>query len=223
MQRKVPLTEGETYHVFNRGAHKQPIFLADSDQWRFLILLYLANREKPIVMRDILSKYRGLPSVEVFKEPCDKSLVDVLAYCLMQNHFHLVLRQKSPKGITKFMGRVSTGYSMYFNLKHKHSGTVFQGPFKTSHIDSEPYFRYIFSYIHLNPLELIEPHWKERGITNPQNARDYMEGYAFSSYMDYFPISRPQKVLLCEDIPDFLKSQNDFETLLQWHTEGSPL
>jgi putative transposase len=225
MERKVRLFIGETYHIYNRGAHKQEIFKEIGDYYRFLYLLHLSNRTEPIVMRDILSKYRGRSSVELFvTEQPDKSLVDVLAYCLMPNHFHIVLRQKAEDGITKFMGRVATGYSMYFNIKYGHSGTLFQGRFKSSHVSSESYFRYIFAYVHLNPLDLWVPNWKEKGIEDPGIARREMKKYSFSSFSDYVSTEgRPEKAILSSEVPDFLTSQNDLEDLLRWHTEDRPL
>mgnify|MGYP003387401981 CR=1 FL=1 len=122
MRRDAPFAVGETYHIFNRGAHKLEIFKTPHDYDRFLILLHLANSSQPLVVRDILNRYRGESSVIYREEKIDKSLVDVLGYTLMPNHFHLVMRQKAEEGISTFLRRLLTGYSMYFNLIHDHSG-----------------------------------------------------------------------------------------------------
>src|SRR3989338_11634376 len=167
----------ENYHVFNRGAHKLPIFTKREDYDRFLLLLFCLNRGDPVVMRDLLQKYRGETSV-IFKElPRAGQLVNVLAYSLMPNHFHLILSQAREGGITTFMRKVLTSYTMYFNTKYDHSGVVFQGAFKSKHIDSEPYFRWIYSYVHLNPIDLVEPNWKEAGIRNPKKIRQHISTY----------------------------------------------
>src|SRR3989344_2030506 len=100
----------------------------------------------------------------MFSEVVDGSLVSVLAYCLMPNHFHLVLRQKNQDGITLFMRKLATAYAMYFNTKYDHSGVLFQCRYKSKHVNTDAYLRWIFSYVHLNPLEIIQPEWKERGI-----------------------------------------------------------
>ncbi len=225
MLRKTALVEGETYHVYNRGAHKGRIFTQDEDYGRFLLLLHLCNGSQPVVMRDLVNQYKGRSFVEMFEgEKPDKSLVDVLAYCFMPNHFHLVLRQKTKGGITKFMNRVGTAYSMYFNTKYQHSGTLFQGRFKSVHVNSEEYFRYIFSYVHLNPIELVESSWKEKGVEDKTKVRRFVNEYAYSSFLDYVGMSRPQKeVLALQEAPDFLKSQNDLEELLRWFTKAGPL
>lgn len=224
MLRKTALAEGETYHIYNRGAHKGKLFGSEEDYHRFMLLLHVCNSSTPVLMRDLFSKYRGRSYADIFsEEKPDKLLVDVLAYCLMPNHYHLVLRQKTQDGITKFMARVGTSYSMYFNTKYEHSGVLFQGRFKSSHLDSEPYYRYIFSYVHLNPVELAEPEWKESGIKNLQRVENFLSKYGFSSYPDYKDGDRPERSILSQkDVPEFLK-QDDLKELYRWFAEDRPV
>lgn len=223
MLRDAPFVVGESYHVFNRGAHKNKIFIDDGGYVRFLLLLHLANNTERVDMREILRKYKGEAFSVIFeKEYPDKELVDILAYCLMPNHFHLVLRQKVEDGISLFLRRTMTGYAMYFNLSKKHSGTLFQGPAKSRLIDNESYFRYIFAYIHLNPLDLVEPHWKEKGVFSNPRTKNFLYEYSYSSFFDYTVAGRPERSILAYDVaPDFLKSSNDFEDLLRWHEGGN--
>jgi len=228
MLRAVPLVSDETYHIYNRGAGKQRIFTAPRDYERFLGLLYLANSERSITYRNLWEKHQGPSLVGIFEQnrPSARTqgLVDVLAYALMPNHFHLVLKQKKEEGITTFMRKLATGYSMYFNIKYEHSGVLFQGRFKSSHIDSEPYFRYIFSYVHLNPLELVEPDWKEGSIRNANTARKFLADYRYASYSDYCVGERPERAILAyDDAPDFLKEQNDLEEMLSDFSKGRVL
>jgi len=144
------------------------------------------------------------------------AMVDILAYSLLPNHFHLVLRQRTENGITEFMRKFITAYTMYVNAKHDHSGVLFQGRFKSSHIDTESYFRWIFSYVHLNPLELNEPGWKEEGVRDANKARAFLRNYPYSSYMDYVGGARLEsKLLSTVDIPDFLKEIDDLDQLLK--------
>jgi putative transposase len=225
MRRDAAFAVGETYHVYNRGAHKLEVFRGEADYGRFLLLLHLANHSAPIVVRDVLKKYRGESSV-IFREvEADKVLVDILAYCLMPNHFHLVLRQKSENGISTFLRRLLTGYSMYFNLVHKHSGTLFQGPSRSKYIGAEAYFRYIFAYTHLNPLELVNLGWKEGKEIDTQKSRTFLNTYRYSSFYDYYVDRRPENIILAKkNLPDFLTGVNDFEELVRWrNTEESPL
>jgi len=224
MLRDAPFVDGEYYHVFNRGAHKLDIFVEEKDYARFLLLLHLANTSEGLEMKRVFSKYGGQPLSAIFEqEVCDKTLVDVVAYSLIPNHFHLVLRQKSPEGITRFLKRTMTAYAMYFNLSRGHSGTLFQGPAKSRLIDNEAYFRYIFAYVHLNPLALIG-YEKRKYSVEKTKMREFLNSYPYSSFYDYNVSSRPEKVILgLESAPDFLKSSNDLEDLLRWEEGGNLL
>jgi len=225
MQRPVALMEGETYHVFNRGAHKQRIFIDEVDHRRFQILLLLANSTERIDVGNILTKYQGPALVNLFEnEKPDMALVDIFAYSLMPNHFHLVLRQKIEGGISKFMLKVCTGYSMYFNLKHDHSGTLFQGKFKSSHIDTDPYHKWIFAYVHLNPAALIESTWENSGIENTPRAKEFLGGYSYSSYFDYYTAHRPERMILAhQEALQYIDNQKDVNELLATYAHGRVL
>jgi putative transposase len=220
MRRGASLASGEVYHIYNRGAHKQRIFTCKDDYVRFLLLLHVTNTTSPVDMRQLFAKYRGKPFLDIFtSEHPDKSLVDVLAFSLLPNHFHLILRQKADQGISTFLRKVSTAYSMYFNTKYAHSGILSQGPFKSRHIDDQTYFRYIFSYVHLNPLDNVEPAWKMGIFGNRGAMANFLSTYKYSSFYDYFVGERPERAILAYDQrPDFLKTQNDLEEFLRWYT-----
>jgi len=222
MLRNAPLITGETYHIFNRGAHKQNIFTSDEDYRRFQTGLHLANHSEPIIIRDILDtkKYR-----EPFSGyPADKSLVDVLGYSLMPNHFHIILRQKGDGGITRFMKKAGVSYSMYFNLKYEHSGTLFQGPFKSRHINTDPYHKWIFAYVHLNPISLLVPDWEEGGLKDIHEARYRLSNYRYSSYFDYYTAERPERSILAyAEAKDLIDRKADIEDLLSEFDQGRVL
>jgi putative transposase len=224
MLRKQPLAEGETYHIYNRGAHKRPIFTSESDYFRFTLLLHLANSKNPVNLRDLFKAYKGRSFADILEnEKIDDRLVEILAYSLMPNHFHLVIRQKEEIGVATFMKKLATGYSMYFNAKYKHSGTLFQGRFKSSNIDSEEYFRYIFAYVHLNPLDVFQPNWKTDGIKDKKGVRKFLSNYPHSSFLDYPGSNRPERhILSLNEVPDFLRTQNDLDDLVK-NTKDRPL
>lgn len=226
MLRKTPLLGGETYHVYNRGAHKYATFTDDSDYWRFSALLHLANHSGPVLLREILErkKHIGRFSGEIFAEQADKSLVDLLAYTLMPNHFHLVIRQRTDNGITKFMQKLTVSYSMYFNTKYEHSGVLFQGRFKSSHLDTDPYFKWIFPYVHLNPVSLVEPDWEERGIHDPARSQEFLRNYRHSSYYDYYVNERPERAILAYDeAAGLLDKEIDLQSMLSVYAKGRVL
>src|SRR3989338_5483185 len=100
----------------------------------------------------------------------------------MPNHFHLLLKEIEMGGISQFMGKLSTAYSMYFNKKYERTGSLFEGRFKSSRIANDNYLHYLFAYIHLNPIKLIEPMWKEKGINDFARAKEFLGRYNYSSY-----------------------------------------
>lgn len=225
MLRRVPLISDEVYHIYNRGAGKQRVFTTRGDYDRFLSLLYLANTDQSINYRNVWSKYQGRSLTDFFKaESRVPSLVDVLAYALMPNHFHIVLRQRVDDGVTTFMRKLATGYSMYFNAKYERNGVLFQGRFKSSHIGTDPYFRYIFSYVHLNPLDIKMPGWKDSGVSDPKRAKKFLADYRFASYYDYCIGERPERAILAyDDAPEFLKEENDVEEMVDEYSKGRVL
>jgi len=146
--------EDGIYHVYNRGVEKRKIFLDDQDYRVFLHLLkyYLSpidpKADHPIVTTGNLQLFRPRPLKNLGNE------VSLIAYCLMPNHFHLLLKQKPADGMTKLLRRLATTYSMYFNRRYKRVGYLFQGNNKAVLIDNEHAFIHISRYIHLNPQEL---------------------------------------------------------------------
>lgn len=174
---------GEIYHIYNRGVEKRKIFLKDEDYFRFIHDLFEFN---DIIPAGKFFIFGGSTSEYVGTEKRKRELlVEILAFCLMPNHYHLLLRQLQNKGITKFMKKLDTGYAMYFNKINKRVGPLFQGIFKAVLIDKQAQFYHIPYYIHLNPLELIMPNWKEEGIKDFQKAEQFLESYRWSSYLDY--------------------------------------
>lgn len=149
--RKKPLTEGEYYHVFNRGVEKRRVFMDSDDFARFFQGMSEFNTREPIGSIYENSFRKGRLGGEASKsDKSDKKLVNVICYCINSNHFHFILKQVSKKGIEKFMHRLATGYAMYFNLKYKRSGVLFQGPFKSVHISSNEQLLYVSIYVNLN-------------------------------------------------------------------------
>ncbi len=147
----------------------------------------------------------------------DEQLVDIVAYCLMPNHFHLLVREKAEGGISIFMKKISTAYSMYFNSKNDRSGALFEGRFKAKHINNDEYLRYLISYIHLNPVKLIESKWKEEKIKDVNKASKYLKEYRYSSYQDYLGFNRAESKIL--ELGLFFDYFETFETFIgEWLT-----
>jgi putative transposase len=110
------------------------------------------------------------------------------------------------------MQKLLTGYTMYFNKKYERSGALFQGKFKATHAEDDNYLKYLISYMHLNPVKLIEPNWKTFGIQNKGAAKKFLSGYRFSSYSDFRGVERIEKnILNCAALPDYFSTTRDFD------------
>lgn len=200
---------GEYYHIYNRGTDKRNIFMEPHDYKRFDALLYACNSTESV---DITKHFRqGRSFTELFDIDRGEQLVDIIAYCLIPNHFHLLIRERSEGGIQKFMMKLSTGYSMYFNKKNKRTGALFESRFKAKYIDSDEYLKYLIAYIHLNPIKMIDPEWKKNGIQDLLVAQDYLKNYEYSSYLEYQGVTRLEsKILNREAGPWYFTTSKDF-------------
>lgn len=161
--RKVQFNNGDFYHVYNRGVDKRATFIDEKNKQRFLKSLKLSR----------------------FNKDGDE-LVEIHAYCLMDNHYHLLVRQVCDKGISDFMHAVGTGYTNYFNLSYDRSGCLFEGPYKARSVDSDAYLWHLFRYIHLNPLDKFDKRWRVSGVKNIAKALDFVNEYRWSSLSTSF-------------------------------------
>ena len=194
--------KGEIYHVVIRRMAEEELFLDIDDHYRGIFCIYEFNTTKPITIRERRSarakfkkSLRGSPPVAVIKtdevmvmKDERDLLVEVLAFCLMPNHIHLLVRELKEGGISKFMLKLESGYAAYFKLKYgvKMTGHFFQERFKCVHIKTEEQLIAVFVYIHTNPISLVEPLWKEKGIKDPERAIKFLEEeYRWSSLFDY--------------------------------------
>lgn len=186
MSRANVFSIGEWYHCYNRGVDKRKIFLERNDYERFLALLYFANSPEAVHLEH---KGRGRTSPSWLDETQlterQDTLVDIGAYCLMSNHFHLVLRERTEGGITTFMRKVGTGYTMYFNKRNERTGPLLGGKFRARHVSDEQYLKRVINYVHANPVEITEPEWKEGIIRNEAKTKDFLRKYNYSSLPAY--------------------------------------
>ena len=153
---------GAWYHVMNRGTNRCPIFLENQDRQHFY---------------DVLWKSATLWKIQIH------------AYSLMPNHYHLLIEELEEGGVTRFMHKLGVGYAGYFNKKYDRSGALFQGKYKSILIERDAHFMYIPFYIHFNPLDMKFPEWRDRSIKDVRTAKKYLESYRWSSHLDYLGIN----------------------------------
>jgi len=210
--RKFPLVSGEHYHIYSRGNGKRDIFHDKADYQRFIKLLFIANSEENFRLSEIKDPF----SIER-----GNILVSIGAYCLMPNHFHILLRQESDGGISKFIQKVMTGYTMYYNKRYEKTGSLCEGKFKSQLLDTDNYLKYIFSYIHLNPVKLIFSNWKKDGFidkTQKSRALTFLEEYPYSSFHSYIETNKKESLILTkESFPKYFPSKKTFKKeIIEW-------
>jgi len=209
-QRKVGFAHGEFYHIYNRGNSKQVIFKNITDHRRFQQMLYAMNSREGVT-------FRFIEKEKMYTYDRGEQLVYIGAYCLMPNHFHILLTPAVEQGVQTFMQKLSTGYSMYFNKRYERSGGLFEGRFKSQHVGSDEYLKYLFAYIHLNPLKLIDSKWKEQGLKNTAGAEKYLTEYRFSSFSDFLKQREECSILHIESFPEYFPNRESFlEEINEW-------
>jgi len=194
---------GEYSHIFNRGMQKQPIFETDHDRLRFLFLILTFQGEAVIknISREIRQNVQSRAlhiRAELKDEILEKRIVELVLFCLVSNHFHIIVRELVDNGISKYMHRVLTAYTKYFNTRHKKSGHLFQGPYKSVHIEDDRQLMHTSAYIHKHPCEIS--HWA---------GKEHL--YSWSSYQDCIGENRFGELLVTDVITDrYIKDKGVF-------------
>lgn len=197
---------GEIYHIYNRGNSKSVIFHNEQDYNYFINLLFVMNTDKHIASR--VTKTKDVDNV-----------VDIGAYCIMPNHFHILIKQKEEQGVVLFMRKVSTAYAMYYNKKYKRTGGLFEGKFKSKHVADDIYLKYLFSYIHLNPLKIMDQDWKIKARYPSSEMFQFLTSYPHSSFGEYY---RNQEIVVNRKVfPDYFPTTSLFvNEILSWFSLG---
>lgn len=182
---------GEYFHVFDRGVQKQAIFQIEADYVRFLFLILTFQGEFTIknISREIKESVQSRTlhiNEELEQEILKDRMVELILFCLMPNHFHLMVRELEEGGLSKYMHRVLTAYVKYFNLRHDKSGYLFQGKYKDVHVKNDRQLMHTSAYIHKHPREIG---WVEK---------EHL--YTWSSYQDCIAENRFGKLL----VPDIV-------------------
>ena len=186
--------EGEYYHVYHRGVDQRMIFLDDEDRERFYWMLYLLNDwnfdAKQSDWMDRLSRIcvqENIPEIDRRKR-----MVDIIAFILLGNHFHLLLRARADDAISKFMHRLQVSHSKFFNKKWGRSGSLMDERFGAVTIKSDAQLIHTPIYIHLNGLDLFGVPWRDGLVENKERIGDLLDDHQWSSHGVY--LGRGQKL-----------------------------
>lgn len=205
--RKFKISPNEHYHVLNRGNNKQNIFIDGRDWIRFLFLvLYFQSPERFFNINRPVSNYVKHRVFNIAKEKTIKIITDrkieLINFCLIPNHFHLLLKETAGGGISQYMQRVQDSYTKYFNTKYGKIGHLFQGPFKAVLVENNEQLLHASAYIHRNPREI--PEWKDKE-----------ENYPWSSYQDYTKKNRWGELLKTDIILNQFSDPKEYKEFLE--------
>ena len=183
--RKLVFQNDSLYHVFNRGIERRPVFQNTREFHRALELINFYNhKDIPIRYSQFLQLSREIREnlLKILSE--SERLVDILAFCLMPNHFHFLFRQRIDNGISTFISNFTNSYTKYFNTKYQRVGPLFEGVFKAVYIENDDQLIHLSRYIHLNPV--VSSIVSETEILN----------YKWSSYPAYLSLSEKNEIVL---------------------------
>ena len=230
-RQRVDLINGESYHICHRAVGDSLIFLDQDDYYRGIFSLYEFNNTQPTEIwlrrkqrkaEKRLALGSPIPHQSEIVPERDK-FVDVLAFCFMPNHIHLLLRQLKDGGISKFMKKTGGGYANFFNKKYWRKGHLFN-QFKAIHIKDDNQLRNVITYIHCNPISLVEPGWKDGGISNPERVVDFLENeYRWSSLWDYKDKPNFQSVTSRDFLLGLVGKENMKQEMNSWITYKTEL
>ena len=205
---RLNLAPGEYYHICNRGVGKQAIFHDRKDYFRFLFLILFFQSSSKVyhlgrVVKEFMVSLGQHPMLaKLTEDVVKKRTVEVVAFCIMPNHFHLILKEVEEGGISSYMQRVLNAYGKYYNTKYQKSGHVFQGSYRAVHIHDDRYMQHLSAYIHRNPREL-------RNWVNKEDE------YSWSSYQDFTLSNRWGKLLVPDVVLGEFKDQKHYLKFVQ--------
>lgn len=203
--RITPLVNGQYYHIFNRGSDKRDLFIQPQDYRHFQRCFFYYQFLGPKIRFSKLAR----SDLDLFNPDPNKKMVEIIAFCLMPNHFHFLVRQVADHGISTFMSQLSNSYTKYFNTKYYRVGPLLQGAFKAVLVESEEQLLHLSRYIHLNPI--VSSVTKNLNSYQWSSYSEYLDGQGLvcdvGTVLNFFP--NPEKY------QDFVKDQIGYGTSLE--------
>jgi putative transposase len=212
--RKLQFAKYECYHLHNQGVDKRQIFSSKPDYDRFEAYLYLLNDEDPPRASNFFTDDR---KSTVFESPRMTPLVAIGAYSLLPDRFDLLVTPLVDNGVSKFMQKLQTAYTMYFNGKRDRSGSLFQGTFRAERGTNEPHIKYLFAKINMMPAELVTHEWQDLPYHSLSSLARKLTDYRYSSLANHMESNH----IICspEHFPKYLRKVDDPEQLARLLTQ----
>lgn len=182
-----PYTVGSFVHVIKRGARGLDIVRDDADKWRFLLMLNHFNDKfhSESWFRDLMDEKIANTLHRASSWPSKNSIVSIEAFTLLQNHFHLILRETQEGGVTRFMRKLGTGMANHFNSKYSEKGGLFQGAFRLKTITEDSYLRYVAVYVMVKNTFELAPGGLAKAISSFEEVWKWAIQYPYSSLGHY--------------------------------------
>ncbi|MEK7116744.1 MAG: transposase [Patescibacteria group bacterium] len=209
--------ENEHYHIFGRGINKEKIFIDEQDRIRFIFLI--THFQSPIKIYNISWYTKAFIKSGSFnfsakksgtEEILKKRNVELVAFALMPNHFHILIKNLEDRILSVYMHRILTAYSKYFNAKYNKKGHVFEGPFGAVLVENNNQLLHLSAYIHKNPKEIKE--WTNN-----------YDKYPYSSYQDYIGSNRWGDLLVTDIILKQFKDWVKYKDFVSTSVAKEPL
>ena len=185
--RRTPFAESEFYHIYVHASPNLFPFEDNTNCIRFLNTLFFGNSINSIQRLDRKTDLNSVWDIRDGKIDIGEPLVGIVCFCLMPNHFHLILEEKGDSNISVFMHRILVSFSKYINLKHERRGHVFESQFHSKHLDENNYLLRASSYVHLNPKDI--PQWdKQEHLFNWSSFQDYVGENRWGNLLNRKPL-----------------------------------
>lgn len=228
MKKEVVSKEFGIYHIITRAVEGRKIFVAPGECCRSIFQMYAANIGKPapnLHRKDVMKAGQALLYGEQIPERFiiieHPPLVNIFSFAQVINHEHFILVPNFENGISKYMQKFKTGFAMYYNLKNKRRGNLFEKPYKMIQIQTDSQLTAVLLYINVkNPLDVYQPGWREEGLKDWKEAFNFLESYQFSSFPDLFG-NRESKVLAPKEILErylgekIIKDKKEFRSFVE--------
>jgi len=197
----------EFWHLIGRGVDKRDVVLDDKDRVRFIHDLYAFNDLNPTPNFILQSRHNDIDK--------RKQLIKIHAFCLMNNHYHLLVTESVEGGISLFMKKLNMGYAKYFNERYERSGALWQGKFRKVLIKRDAHYLYVPFYVHLNPLDYSKPEWRKGEVKKSHEALKSLLTYRWSSHLDYLGIRNFPSIIHTEVLSPLFGSREQYENTIK--------
>lgn len=215
--RKIQFVNNQYYHICNRGVERRNIFLDEEDFERFIFHIFECNDVRLLTNEPFQKRKEKIIHTG---HSVSQLLVDIISWCLMPNHFHLLVKQLAENGIKSLMHRITMTYAKGFNHKYERTGALFQGPFVAKLIDRNEYLRQVIAYILVNPLEMFDKNWKEKGVKNLKEAVRFLKYYKYSGLQELIGKSVFPLLINQEELQNIVGDTKYIEKLIADFIDG---